>query len=62
MKDFRSVEGGVLPAACGEGRLDWPKLMAALGDYDGPALIEYELPGDVEDGLRRSLAFLKEFR
>ena len=62
LKDFRSVEGGVLPAACGEGRLDWPKLMAALGDYDGPALIEYELPGDVEDGLRRSLAFLKEFR
>lgn len=59
LKDFRSVEGGVLPAACGEGRLDWPKLMTALRDYEGPALIEYELPGDVEDGLRRSLAFLK---
>ncbi|WP_295806385.1 sugar phosphate isomerase/epimerase [uncultured Victivallis sp.] len=62
LKDFRSVEGGVLPAACGEGRLDWPALMAALADYTGPALIEYELPGDVEDGLRRSLAYLKQFR
>ncbi len=62
LKDFRSVEGGVLPAACGEGRLNWPVLMAALADYTGPALIEYELPGDVEDGLRRSLAFLKQFR
>lgn len=60
LKDFRDVPGGVVPAACGEGRLDWPKLMAALASYRGPALIEYELPGDVEDGLRRSLAFLRK--
>ncbi len=60
LKDFRSVPGGVVPAACGEGRLDWKKLMGALRDYSGPALIEYELTADVEDGLRRSLKFLKE--
>ncbi len=58
LKDFRDVPGGVVPAACGEGRLDWPKLTAALRRYRGPALIEYELPADIEDGLRRSLAYL----
>lgn len=58
LKDFRDVMGGVTPAACGEGRLDWPKLLSALKSYDGPALIEYELPEDVEDGLKRSLKFL----
>ena len=60
LKDFLSVPGGVVPAACGEGRLDWKKLMGALRNYSGPALIEYELTGDVEDGLKRSLKFLKE--
>ncbi len=59
LKDFRSVPGGVLPAACGEGRLNWPELLKTLTDYDGPALIEYEITGDVEDGMRRSLAFLR---
>ena len=61
LKDFRDVPGGVLPAACGEGRLDWPELMAALKEFDGPAMIEYELTGDVRDGMRRSLDFLKRF-
>ena len=51
----------MLPAACGEGRLDWPELMAALKEFDGPAMIEYELTGDVRDGMRRSLDFLKRF-
>ncbi len=59
LKDFKDVPGGVFPAGCGEGRLDWPRLLEALRDYDGPALIEYELPGDIEDGLKRSLNFLK---
>ena len=61
LKDFRSVPGGVVPAACGEGRLDWPLLMETLRDYRGPALIEYEVPEDVEEGLRRSLEFLRRF-
>ena len=57
----KKIPGGVLPAACGEGRLDWPELMAALKEFDGPAMIEYELTGDVRDGMRRSLDFLKRF-
>lgn len=59
LKDFRDTEGGILPAACGEGRLDWPCLMNTLKEFSGPAMIEYELPGDVEDGMKRSLEFLK---
>lgn len=62
LKDFRSVPGGVLPAACGEGRLDWVKLMRALADFSGPALIEYELTQDVKDGLTRSMNFLNQWR
>lgn len=62
LKDFRSVPGGVVPVACGEGRLDWKKLMHAINGFSGPALIEYELPGDVEDGLKRSLKFLNQWR
>lgn len=61
LKDFKDVPGGVVPAACGEGRLDWDALMGALQDYDGPAMIEYELPGDVKDGMARSLDFLRRF-
>ncbi len=60
LKDFRDVEGGVVPAGCGEGRLDWPKLLGTLRSCDCPALIEYELTADIEDGLRRSLDFLKK--
>jgi len=60
LKDFRDVKGGIVPAGCGEGRLDWKKLMATLRGFDGPALIEYELPADIEDGLRRSLRFLND--
>ncbi len=59
LKDFRDVPGGVVPAACGEGRLNWQKLMEELKDFDGPAMIEYELPEDVRDGMKRSLDFLK---
>ncbi len=59
LKDFRDVPGGIVPAACGEGRLDYKKLLETIGDYSGPALFEYELTGDVEDGMRRSLSFLK---
>ena len=61
LKDFRSVPGGLVPCACGQGGLDWKKLMHALKDYSGPALIEYELPGDVERGMRESLDFLRSF-
>ena len=60
LKDFRRTADGVIPAACGEGGLDWARLAGAMRDYDGPALVEYEKPEDVEDGFRRSLTFLKK--
>ncbi|MEI3000809.1 MAG: hypothetical protein V8T86_07900 [Victivallis sp.] len=40
-----------------EGRLDGKALLAALKQYDGPALIRIRT-ADAEDGLRRSLRFL----
>jgi len=61
LKDFRDVPEGIVPAACGEGRLNWDPLMAVLRDHKGPAMIEYELPGDVKDGMSRSLEFLKKY-
>ena len=59
-KDFRRTADGVGPAACGEGGLNWARLREVMRDYDGPALVEYEMPEDVEDGFRRSLKFLKD--
>ncbi len=55
LKDFKKVAGGVVPAACGEGLLNWLRLAKTLSRYAGPALIEYEIPADIEDGFRRSL-------
>ncbi len=60
LKDFAQVSGGVTPVACGEGGLNWSELLGALQSYNGPALIEYENTIDVEDGLKRSLKYMKE--
>ena len=62
LKDFTDVPGGIVPAACGEGRLNWKNLLGALQDYNGPAMIEYELPGDVREGMARSLESLRTFK
>ena len=48
------------PAACGESGMDWKKIAAGLKDFDGPLLFEYEIPSDLEDGLRRSYEFAKK--
>ena len=61
LKDFQDVPVGVTPVACGEGRLDWHTLAAAVKKYSGPALIEYEIVGDVKAGMERSLSFLKKY-
>jgi sugar phosphate isomerase/epimerase len=62
LKDFvRLPSGHFLPAACGESDMDWDGLMAAMADYTGPALIEYENVEDVEDGCRRSVDFLRKY-
>jgi sugar phosphate isomerase/epimerase len=60
LKDFAPLStGGLLPCACGDGKLDWSKLAVVFAEFPGVGLIEYELPEDVEDGLRRSLSALE---
>ena len=60
LKDFRRLDAAALtPCACGEGQLNWAELNMALASFDGPGLIEYELPGDIVAGLQRSLHFLR---
>jgi sugar phosphate isomerase/epimerase len=60
LKDFVLTTGGALqPCACGEGKLDWHKLMAEFDEFAGAGMIEYELTEDIEDGLRRSSYTLK---
>lgn len=61
LKDFFDVPGGVVPSYCGRGRLNYQEVMDTLKDFDGPALIEYELTEDVEDGMRKSLEFLRKY-
>ena len=63
LKDFKdSPSGGglLLPCACGEGRLDWEKLMKSFAEFPGIGMIEYENTGDVQEGLTRSLAVLSK--
>ena len=58
LKDFIPAGEGFRPAACGKSAMDWDGLLEELGDFSGPALLEYEVPGDVKDGLRESRDFL----
>lgn len=61
LKDFKTMPSGhKKPAACGESGMDWKKIAAGLKDFDGPLLFEYEIPSDLEDGLRRSYEFAKK--
>lgn len=60
LKDFVPFGKGFKPAACGESSMDWKGLLSAVKSYKGPALIEYEIPDDVEDGFRKSLDFIRK--
>ena len=62
LKDFAPVAGTDLlrPAACGEGPVDWKTILTELKAYKGSALIEYEVTEDIEDGLKRSLEFIRK--
>ena len=61
LKDFRTVSGGLLaPCACGEGNLDWNKLMKDFSGFSGIGMIEYENTDDVEAGLKRSMEVLRK--
>lgn len=56
LKDFKRVSPTALqPCACGEGVLDWKKLMPEFRAFDGLGFLEYEMTGDIVDGLKRTL-------
>lgn len=59
LKDWvQNADGSWRAVAVGEGAIDWKRLLNQL-DFDGVYLIEYEPTEDVEDGIRRSLAYLR---
>jgi sugar phosphate isomerase/epimerase len=60
LKDFApTAQGALRPSACGDGQLDWKKLMAEFEQFNGYGLIEYELTEDIEVGLEKTLNFFK---
>ena len=58
LKDWARKKDGWESAAAGDSDLDYRPLLAEM-QYDGVYLIEYEVPADVEDGMRRSMAYLE---
>lgn len=62
LKDFAVLPSGHLrPAACGEGTIDWSKLMKALEGFDGPLMFEYENVEDVKEGLTRCMDYIYQW-
>lgn len=59
LKDWIQHDDGSWTAAgVGDGTMDWKPLLRKMA-YKGVYLIEYEPTQDVEDGISRSLAYLK---
>ena len=60
LKDFVPLPSGHMkPAACGDGDMDWERILTALNGYDGAALFEYENPEDVKEGTKRCYDYIK---
>ena len=58
LKDFEKLESGhILPTYMGNGGVDWNKLLPVISVKDAPALFEYEITSDVEEGLKKCLNF-----
>lgn len=56
LKDFKRVSAtAIQPCACGEGQLDWGKLMPEFRAFEGAGFMEYEMTADIEAGLKRTL-------
>lgn len=56
LKDFKRISPtAIQPCACGEGMLDWTQLMAGFRAFEGIGFLEYEMTGDIVDGLKRTL-------
>ena len=61
LKDFAlTPEGALKPCACGDGKLNWNIILEAIKGHPCPSVIEYELTEDIEQGLERSLKYLKD--
>lgn len=62
VKDGNWVGEGFVFVPAGEGELPLSWLLEALAarDYDGPVYSEYEGSGDIVEGTRRSIDFLKQ--
>ena len=58
LKDWRRKGAGWEAVAAGDDDLDYASLLPHL-KFAGPYLIEYEPTGDIGDGIRRSLDYLK---
>ncbi|MSU72680.1 MAG: sugar phosphate isomerase/epimerase [Opitutus sp.] len=58
LKDWRRAGSGWVACAIGDDDLDYGPLLRAM-TYDGIFLIEYEPTHDVEDGIQRSLDYLR---
>lgn len=60
LKDFKTMPSGhKLPAACGESEMNWQQIAEGMKNFEGPMLFEYEIPQDLENGLCRSLEFMR---
>lgn len=59
LKDWVARDGGWVAAAIGDGTLDYGKLLPMI-PFGGTYLIEYEPLDDLDDGIRRSLAYLEQ--
>ena len=56
LKDFKKLESGHLkPTYCGNGAVDFSKLLKVISTKNAPALFEYENVEDIEYGLKQCL-------
>ena len=60
LKEFRPFGQGWTPSACGSGSMDWGGLLREMRSFEGPAMLEYEIPADAERGFSASLDFLRK--
>jgi sugar phosphate isomerase/epimerase len=58
LKDWKKHGNGWLACAIGDDDLAYPRLLPEM-TYDGLCMIEYEPTHDIEDGIRRSLDYLR---
>lgn len=60
MKDFAPLSTGhILPASCGESKMNWKNILKSLKVFDGYALFEYENVKDIDEGSKRCYNYIK---